>query len=244
MMNRVNIIGVNISAINMEESLKAVNDNFEKIKGKYICASNVHTTVMAYDNYKYREIQNNSYMSLPDGKPLSIYGRICGYTKMDRVTGPDFFENILKLSLTKGWNHYFYGNTKENLDLLIKHLKINYEGLNIVGYEPSLFRELTNKEKDELCFRINKSKADFVWVAIGAPKQECLCAELSNKTKSIWVGVGGAFNVVAGVIPRAPHWMQKMCLEWFYRLIKEPKRLFKRYFITNIKFLYYLITYR
>lgn len=241
-MNRVKIIGVNISATNMQDALKKISDNFEFIKGQYICAANVHTTVTAHDNEKYRNVQNNSYMTLPDGKPLSIYGKKKGFLNMDRVTGPDFFENILELSKKKGWSHYFYGNTQENLDILIKYLINTYPDINIAGHEPSVFRELSSYEKDELCSRIKKSKADFVWVALGAPRQELLCAELSKNTDSIWIGIGGAFNVVAGIIPRAPQWMQKLCLEWLYRWLKEPKRLFKRYFVTNIKFLYLLVT--
>ena len=103
-----------------------------------------------------------------------------------------------------------------------------------------MFRPLTTQEETELCDRINESKADFVWVALGAPRQEKFCAKLSKKTNAVWIAVGGAFNVISGVIPRAPQWMQDHGLEWFYRFMKEPRRLFKRYFVTNSKFIWYL----
>ena len=121
------------------------------------------------------------------------------------------------------------------------HYSNTYPQLSIVGCEPSLFRPLTIQEETELCDRINESKADFVWVALGAPRQEKFCAKLSKNTNAVWIAVGGAFNVISGVIPRAPQWMQDHSLEWLYRWSKEPKRLFKRYAETNSKFIFYLI---
>lgn len=240
-MERVKIIGVDISATNMNECINTLENSLDQARGKYICAANVHTTVMAKETPDYLEIQNGSYMTLPDGKPLSIVGKRKGYPNMDRVTGPEFMETVLALSEKNGWTHYLYGNKRENLCILIAYLKEKYPKLNIVGYEPSIFRPLSNKEENELVEKINEFQPDFVWVGMGAPLQEKFCAKLSHRTNSVWAGVGGAFNVIPGIIPRAPHWMQKYCLEWFYRWMKEPKRLFKRYFVTNAKFIYYVI---
>lgn len=237
-----NILGINVAAINMEWLLKYLKKNIASLKGRYICVSNVHTTVTAYENPEYKFIQNNSLFVLPDGKPLSIIGKKRGFKNMDRITGPDFMENILSISEKKGWTHYFYGNTNENLDVLINYLSSTYPKLIIKGFAPSKFRPLTKSEENRFINQINSLNPDFVWVGIGAPKQEILCSKLADATNSIWVGVGGAFNVIAGIIPRAPQWMQNLCLEWLYRLLKEPRRLFKRYFITNIKFLFYLFT--
>lgn len=240
-MERVNIIGVEISVVNSQLAKKYLFDNFEKARGKYICAANVHTTVTAHENSDYRNIQNLSFMTLPDGKPLSIVGKKRGMESMERVTGPDFLEDILKETENKEYKHYFYGTTQNNLDSFISVIKKSYPNLKIVGVEPSVFRPLTIQEEDELVERINKSGADFVWVALGAPRQEILCNKLSKRTKAVWTAVGGALNVISGVIPRAPQWMQDYSLEWLYRLLKEPRRLFKRYFITNTKFLWYLL---
>ena len=236
---RVNVIGVPISAVSMEESLKFVYDNLDKIRGEYICASNAHTCVMAHDDKEYLCVQSESIMSLPDGKPLSVVGKKKGFKNMEKVTGFHFMTNIFTDDRFKNKKHYFYGTTKENLELMISEVKKDYPNLNICGYEPSIFRELSDDELLELASRINESKADFIWVALGAPRQEKLMYRLKGKVSGIMVGVGGAFNILSKVVNDAPKWMQKLGLEWFYRLIKEPKRLFKRYLVTNSKFLWY-----
>lgn len=236
---RVNVIGVPISTVNMCQSLDFVNKNLESIRGKYICASNAHTTVMAYENFEYLKVQTESAMSLPDGKPLVILGRRKGYRDMEKVTGLHFMQNIFTDDRFKNKRHYFYGTSKETLELMINEVHKKYPNLNICGYEPSIFRELSDTEINELIERINDSKADFIWIGIGAPRQEILMSRLKGKVNSVMTGVGGAFNILAGIVDDAPRWMQDIGLEWFFRFIKEPKRLFKRYLITNSKFIYY-----
>lgn len=236
---RVNVIGVPISIVNLDIAIEFVSNNLDDIRGEYICASNAHTCVMAHDDKEYLKVQSESIMSLPDGKPLSMVGKKKGFKEMEKTTGTHFMQEIFTNDKFKNCNHYFYGNTKENLELMIKKVKEDYPKLNICGYEPSIFRELSDKEVNELSDRINNSKADFVWVGIGAPRQETLMNRLKGKTKSIMTGVGGAFNILAGLVNDAPKWMQKVGLEWFYRFIKDPKRLFKRYLITNSKFIWY-----
>ena len=237
---RVNIIGVPISVVNMESCISFLFSNWDAVHGNYVCVSNVHTTVMAHDDPQYYKVQAESLLSVPDGKPLSVIGRK-KFPQMNRVTGPDLMRRLFEESKEKKIRHYFYGTTQENLNALLEYLKVNYPQLSIVGCEPSLFRPLTIQEETELCDRINESKADFVWVALGAPRQEKFCAKLSKNTNAVWIAVGGAFNVISGVIPRAPQWMQDHSLEWLYRWSKEPKRLFKRYAETNSKFIFYLI---
>ena len=145
---------------------------------------------------------------------------------MGRVTGPDLMREIFAISAERGWTHYFYGNEQKNLDALREALLRDYPGLSICGMEPSVFRPLSEDEKTGLCARIDSAGADFCWVALGAPRQEVLMHELKGRTRSLMVGVGGAFNVLAGIVPEAPQWMQNASLEWLYRLIQEPGRLF------------------
>lgn len=240
-MRRVRIIDVGISAVNAQSALDYLFENFENARGKYICAANVHTTVTAHEDENYKKVQNESFLTLPDGKPLSVVGRKRGENKMERVTGPDFMETILEKTEKEDYRHYFYGNTQKNLNAFVLYIKKNYPNLKIAGYEPSIFRPLSATEENELIERIYDSNADFVWVALGAPRQEIFCNKISKRTKAVWIAVGGAFNVISGVIPRAPQWLQDFGLEWFYRWLKEPKRLFKRYFVTNTKFIWYLI---
>ncbi len=123
----------------------------------------------------------------------------------------------------------------------MKAIGEKYPWLNVVGYEPSVFRPMSTEEEIELANRINATNPDFVWVALGAPRQEEFCQRNEGRISGLMVGVGGAFNVVAGLIPEAPQWMQDCSLEWLYRWLQEPKRLFKRYFETNTKFIWYLM---
>lgn len=237
---RVNIIGVPISVVTMDSALSFVSNNIDNIRGEYICASNVHTTVMAHDDKEYLEVQSNSIMSLPDGKPLSVVGSKKTKDKMEKVTGTHFMLNIFEKDEFNKYKHYFYGSTKENLEEVIKNVNDKYKNVEIAGYEPSIFRELKDEEVDELAKRINKLKTDFLWVGIGAPRQEKLMYRLKGKVNCVMIGVGGAFNILSGKVNDAPLWMQNAGLEWLYRLIKEPRRLFKRYFVTNTKFILYL----
>ena len=236
---RVNIIGVPISVVNMDSCIQFLFENWDAVHGNYICVSNVHTTVTGHDNKEYHVVQSNSLLSIPDGKPLSVIGKK-KYKDMDRVTGPDFMRRMFEESKHKDIRHYFYGTTQENLDALLLKIKEDYPWLNIVGSEPSVFRIMSSSEEVELASRINSKNPDIVWVALGAPRQEEFCFRNEGKINGLMVGVGGAFNVVSGVISEAPKWMQDLSLEWFYRFLKEPKRLFKRYLITNTRFLYLL----
>ena len=157
---------------------------------------------------------------------------------MERTTGPDYLKEIISISEEQGYRHYFYGSTEETLKKLEESLKKDYPEVQIAGMYSPPFRPLSAEEDLEITKKINESHADFVWVGLGAPKQECWMAEHQGKINGFMVGVGAAFDYMAGNIERAPLWMQKMNLEWLYRLMQEPKRLFKRYFYTNTKFIW------
>lgn len=233
-----NILGVNIAAINMEWLLDYTIRHIKDLSGNYMCVTNVHTVIMSYENKKYCNIQNEGVMAIPDGGPLSSIGRRKGYTKMARTTGPGYMEKIMQMSVQKGYRHYFYGSTEETLCKIKNHLKELYPHIKIVGMYSPPFRNLTEHENEEIIRKINISMPDFVWVGLGAPKQELWMAEHRGKITGFMVGVGAGFDYMAGNIKRAPEWMMRNDLEWLYRLYQEPKRLFKRYFITNIKFIW------
>ena len=233
-----NIMGVNIAAINMEWLKQYLKENLQDLKGDYICVSNVHTTVTSYEDENYRNIQNNALMAIPDGGPLSSIGRKRGFSSMDRTAGPSLMEEIFK---DKGYTHYFYGSTEDTLELLKKKLKEKYPNIKIAGMYSPPFRKLTKEEDEKVIEKINDCNPDFVWIGLGAPKQEIWMAEHQGKVNGLMIGVGAGFDYFAGNIKRAPLWMQKSNLEWLYRLIQDPKRLFKRYFVTNTKFIWHAV---
>jgi exopolysaccharide biosynthesis WecB/TagA/CpsF family protein len=224
----------------MDKTISYISENLERLKGDYICVSNVHTTVMAFRDEEYRKVQNGGAMALPDGQPLSIVSRMRGYSEAKRVPGPDLMPAILKLSEEKGWKHYFYGSTEKTLAELKKVMLTRYPKLQIVGMYSPPFREVTGEEDEEIVRRINDSGADFVWVALGAPKQEKWMYAHKAKVQGLMIGVGAAFDFIAGTTRRAPMWMQKLCMEWVYRILQDPKRMAPRYLNTNFAFLYYV----
>lgn len=240
-MNICKILGIDVNVTNIKGTLEFIEDNLQSFKGDYICVSNVHTTVMAHDNSEYKKIQNSAAMVLPDGAPLSIISRLKGFKEAERVTGPDLMEEVFKLSENKGYTHYFYGSTEETLELLKQNLITKYPNLKISGMYSPPFRSLTYQEDNEIINNINNSQSDFVWVGLGAPKQEIWMYNHKGKINALMLGVGAGFDYHANTIKRAPIWMQKYSLEWCYRLFQEPKRLFKRYLNTNLKFIIYSI---
>lgn len=233
-----NIMGVNIAAINMQWLLDYLKHNLVEIKGEYICVSNVHTTVTAYDDPSYCAVQNGGLMAIPDGGPLSTVGRNRGYENMQRTTGPSLMGEIFDISVQKGYRHYFYGSTEETLEKLRAKLTASYPGIQIAGMYSPPFRPLTEDEDAEIVKQINDSNADFVWIGLGAPKQEIWMNQHYGKVHGLMIGVGAGFDYYADNIKRAPEWMQKHNLEWLYRLMQDPKRLFKRYLYTNTKFIW------
>lgn len=233
-----NILGVDIAAIDMEWLINYLNNNIRLLSGDYICVSNVHTTVIAYEDSEYLKVQNGGIMAIPDGGPLSSVGQKRGFSEMQRTTGPSLMGEIFKISAEKGYRHYFYGSTEETLEKLHSELVKTYSGIQIVGMYSPPFRPMTEEEDRSIVNRINTANPDFVWVGLGAPKQEKWMAEHQGRVDGLMIGVGAGFDYFAGNISRAPEWMQKSNMEWVYRLLQDPKRLFKRYLVTNTKFIW------
>lgn len=232
------ILGVNVAAIDMQWLLDFTDKNIKDLSGDYMCASNVHTTVTSWEDKEYCAVQNNGIMSIPDGGPLSVVGQKRGHKQMQRTAGPSYMEEILKKSVEKGYRHYFYGSTEETLEKLKKQLLETYPGIEIAGMYSPPFRPLTEDEDRAIIEEINEARPDFVWVGLGAPKQEKWMAAHQGKVEGFMVGVGAGFDYLAGNIKRASEWMQKNNLEWLCRLMQDPKRLFKRYWHTNTRFIW------
>lgn len=224
------IMGVDIVAMQELEFLNNVLHNMVQLKGDYICATCVHSIVMAFEDVEYAKYQNSGYASVPDGGFLSSISKKRGYLDSERITGPDMMTYFFQHSQEHGLRHFFYGSTQDTLDKLKMNLKKKYPDLMIAGMYSPPFRSLTDIEDKQVVSIINKSNADVIWVGLGAPKQEKWMAEHQGKVNGLMLGVGAGFDYHAGNINRAPNWMQKIHMEWFYRVLKEPKRLAKRYF--------------
>ena len=233
------ILKTKINVTDMEKTVRYITSHLEELKGNYICVSNVHTTVTAYRDGAYRKVQNSGAMALPDGQPLSIVSRDRGYKEAKRVPGPDLMPELFRLSQEKGYTHYFYGGSEHTLEQLKKKILEKYPNLQIVGLYSPPYRELSVEEDEQIIERINAAKPDFLWVALGAPKQEIWMYQHRERIHSLMIGVGAAFDFLAGTVRRAPMWMQKLCLEWVYRIFQDPKRMLPRYLNTNFAFLYY-----
>lgn len=235
------ILGVNVWVTDMDQTVCFVEKNIQRLSGQYVCVGNGHTTVTAYEDRDYCKVQNSAVAVLPDGEPLSIVSRRRGYKKAKRVTGPDFMEQMfIKGQAGDGLKHYFYGGSQETLDELKKVLNEKYPKLQIAGMYSPPYRPLSEQEDNEIVRMINATEPDILWVGLGAPKQERWMYAHQGRVKGLMFGVGAGFDYHAGKLKRAPKWMQKMSLEWLMRLLQDPRRLWKRYLVTNVKFLWYV----
>lgn len=231
------ILGVNIAVTNMQDTIELILSQIDELKGKFICLSNVHTTVMSDQDEEYKKIQNAAFLALPDGSPLALLQRLRGYKGAEQVAGPDLMPALWKATENTGISHYFYGSSQETVDALRAQLQKKYPGLAIAGMEAPPFRPLTEEEDREAVRKINESGAQIVWVGLGAPKQERWMYEHQFSVNALMLGVGAGFDFHAGTVKRAPAWMRNHYLEWLYRLTQDPKRLWKRYVETNGKFI-------
>ena len=232
------ILGVRVAVTDMEKTVALMESQLENWRGEYVCVANVHTTVTASEDEAYLKVQNGAVMVLPDGGPLSAYSRRHDFEEARRVTGPDLMLRLLEISPAKGYRHFFYGSTEETLERMKKRLAVDYPGLQVCGMISPPFRALTDEEDAAIVEKINEARPDFIWVGLGAPKQEIWMNQHQGRVAGLMIGVGAGFDYYAGNIKRAPMWMQRCSLEWLYRLMQDPKRLFMRYFYTNTKFIW------
>ncbi|MFD2515305.1 WecB/TagA/CpsF family glycosyltransferase [Pontibacter locisalis] len=194
--------------------------------------------VEAHKDKGFNKILNSADVAAPDGGPLSKLMRLLYGKDQDRVAGMDVLPRLLKEAAARGKSVYFYGSTDEVLNAVVAKAKEDLPDLKVAGYYSPPFRKLTSAEDDAIVNRINDANSDLVFVALGCPKQERWMAEHKGKVKACMLGVGQAYMTYANLEKRLPKWARDLSLEWTYRLWQEPRRLWKRYLITNSMFLY------
>jgi N-acetylglucosaminyldiphosphoundecaprenol N-acetyl-beta-D-mannosaminyltransferase len=238
---RANVLGIGVSAIDMAQAL-AFSERLLQGGGKgYICVTGVHGVVEAQHDPALRRILNASFLCLPDGMPTVWVGRAQGCRAMRRVYGPDYMLELCRLSASRGWRHFLYGGNPGVAQKLKNRLEVMVPGIHIVGTYSPPFRPLTSDEEKDLIARVNEAQPDIFWVGLSTPKQERFTAQYNQRLNtSLMIGVGAAFDIHAGLLKDAPEWVKHCGLQWLDRLIKEPRRLWRRYLTNNPQFLWWI----
>jgi N-acetylglucosaminyldiphosphoundecaprenol N-acetyl-beta-D-mannosaminyltransferase len=231
------ILGCFINAGSWYDTISRIHLWSTARESRYVCICNVHSLVTARQDEVFHQALTNADMATPDGMPIAWMLRRMGFPKQQRINGPDLMWNYCELAERMKEPIFLYGSSQNTLDNLQRRLLISFPNLLIAGTRSPPFRTLSNKEDTEIIHHINNSGARVVFVSLGCPKQELWMAEHRGKINAVMVGVGAAFDYHAGTISRAPLWMQHHGLEWLHRLYSEPRRLWKRYMVTNTIFI-------
>jgi N-acetylglucosaminyldiphosphoundecaprenol N-acetyl-beta-D-mannosaminyltransferase len=234
---RVDVLGVGISAVSMDQAVAEVARWVGEGERHYVCVTGVHGVMESQRDPALAAIHNASGLTTPDGMPMVWAGHKAGASHMTRVYGPDLMLELCALAAERGWSSYFYGGAEGVPEQLAAKLTARFPGLQVAGCYSPPFRPLTPEEDEEVVARINQARPDLVWVGLSTPKQErWMAAHRDRLHAPALLGVGAAFDMHAGLLPQAPAWMQRRGLEWAYRLVKEPRRLWKRYLGNNPRF--------
>lgn len=232
------ILGCFINAGSWRHVINRIHRWSAARESRYVCICNVHSLVTSRQDAVFRNTLLNADMATPDGMPIAWMLRQLGFPTQQRINGPDLMWNYCRLAERIHESIFLYGSTQKTLDDLQRRLRISFPKLVIAGTFSPPYRRLNDKEDNEITTLINSSGARVVFVSLGCPKQELWMAAHRGKINAVMIGVGAAFDYHAGTIKRAPLWMQHYGLEWLHRLYSEPRRLWKRYLVTNSIFIF------
>jgi N-acetylglucosaminyldiphosphoundecaprenol N-acetyl-beta-D-mannosaminyltransferase len=231
---RVNVLGVGVHALNLGSTVAAIGSAIETRTQGYICVTGVHGVSEAQSNPEFRAILNRAFLNTPDGMPMVWMGKSSGFREIDRVYGPDLLLEVCKASEATGWRHFFYGGGPGTATALASTLQAKFPKLVVAGTHTPPFRPLTPTEFADFQAHVKNSRPDIIWVGLSTPKQEMFMAStLASLDAALMIGVGAAFDLISGNVRQSPRWIQRSGFEWLYRLIQEPRRLWKRYFKNN-----------
>lgn len=230
-----------VDITNIEQTLTLISEWINTDKGRYVCVSNVHMCIETYNNTLFKTVVNKADLVVPDGRPIYWAQKLLGYKGAAQVRGMDLTNSLCGYAETHAIPIGFYGSSEETLTTLQINLLEKYPNLNITLCISPPYRELHSDEKEKYIAQINNSGSKILFIGLGCPKQEIWMAEHKDKLNCVMLGVGAAFDFIAGNKKHAPVVIQKLGLEWLYRLLVEPRRLWKRYLTTNPKFVWFFI---
>ena len=239
---RYNLLGVSVSVTDVDRAYQTITRWIDRRDKQYICVCPVSTIVDCQKDERYKTIVNHAGMVTPDGMPVMWMGRLKGHPDIRRTYGPDLMRTVCRLGQERGIKHFFYGGTEETNARLVEQLKTEYPAIQIAGSYAPPFLACGELEKEVVLERIRQVRPDILWIGLGSPKQDYWMANHRERLDvPVLVGVGAAFDFLAGVKPQAPPWMQKSGLEWLFRLGSEPRRLWKRYLFGNTVFVFLIL---
>lgn len=230
------VLSAPIDVMTWATAISRIQDWAARRESRYVCVCNVHSVVTARQDTAFGGFLATADMATPDGAPIAWMLRYWGFPDQQRINGPDLMWRYCEQAARRGESVFLYGGLPETLSILQTRLMKAFPGLQIAGTASPPFRALTEEEDEADVARINASGAGTVWVGLGCPKQEKWMAKHKGRVRGVMIGVGAAFDYHAGRINRAPAWMQNIGLEWLHRLLSEPRRLWKRYIVTNTLF--------
>lgn len=228
-----NVLGVRISAVNLKSATGLIQKAIEEGKKEYVCVRDAHGVVRCQTDPELRSVHNRAFLVTPDGMPLVWALKHAGHSESGRVYGPDLMLSVFQAGSSKGLRHFIYGATAKTLEQLQARLLARFPEARIAGSYAPPFRELSQQEEADIADRINRSGADIIWVGLGSPKQELWMARMRERLDaSMLIGVGAAFDFHAGLKRQAPKIIQRSGFEWAFRLLCEPRRLWRRYAVV------------
>ena len=237
-MQRINICGIKIDNVSLDEAVRAISAIVQSRKPSYIVTPNVDHIVKLQKDPEFRDIYSNAALVLPDGMPLLWAAKFLGTLLKEKISGSDLFPRLCEAAAEKGYKVFFLGGREGAAARSAEVLKAEYQKLNVAGtYCPPFGFEQNEAENDKIVQMIKTASPDVLFVGLGAPKQEKWIYKYKDRYQApLSIGIGASFEFMAGMVRRAPIWMQKSGLEWFWRLMMEPTRLWKRYLIDDMLF--------
>jgi N-acetylglucosaminyldiphosphoundecaprenol N-acetyl-beta-D-mannosaminyltransferase len=233
------ILGMRVDATSYDDAVRRVVEWARAGESRYVCVATVSSVMDAVDSAKYRQVMNDADLVTPDGMPLVWGLQLLGVSSAGRVYGPDLTPAVLAAAEREGLPVGFYGGSAEVLEKLVAVVRRRFPMLRVTYAWSPPFRPLTPEEDERATRDINQSEVRILFVGIGAPKQDLWMAAHRDRVRSAMLGVGAAFDFLAGAKPQAPRWMRSSGLEWLFRLAVEPRRLWRRYLKQNPRFLAY-----